>query len=74
MMDFFHAHCTGNIQDLLAAANSEATFIPGGCTSKLQPLDCISLALDGPENNLFRNDTCLKLPTADIQAEEESED
>ena len=27
----------------------------------------ISLALDGSENNLFRNDTCLKLPTADIR-------
>ena len=34
----------------------------------------ISLALDESENNLFRNDTCLKLPTAEIQAEEESED
>ena len=32
----------------------------------------ISLALDGSENRLFRNDTCLKLPT-DVQAEE-SED
>ena len=34
----------------------------------------ISLALDGSENSLFRNDTCLKLPTEDVQAEEESED
>ena len=140
VMDSFRAHCTEDIQDLLVAANSEVAFIPGGCTSKLQPLDVslnkpfkvecrksfssfcrsqltnmsdptdrlkraskqqvlqwveaaqkhlserpemvkrsfqvtgISLALDGPESNLFRNDTCLKLPIAEIQAKEESED
>lgn len=34
----------------------------------------IFVALDGSENNLFRNDTCLKFPSADIQAEEESDD
>lgn len=39
VMDSFRAHCTEDIQDLLAAANSELAFIPGGCTSKLQPLD-----------------------------------
>ena len=39
VMDSFRAHCTEDIQDLLAQANSEVAFIPGGCTSKLQPLD-----------------------------------
>ena len=37
VMDSFRAHCTEDIQDLSAAANSEVAFIPGGCTSKLQP-------------------------------------
>ena len=37
VMDSFRAHYTEDIQDLLAAANSEVAFIPGGCTSKLQP-------------------------------------
>ena len=36
MMDTFKAHCVDDIQDLLARNN---TLIPGGCTSKLQPLD-----------------------------------
>ena len=39
VMDSFRAHCTEDIQALLATANSEVAFIPGGCTSKLQPLD-----------------------------------
>ena len=39
VMDSFHAHCAEDIQELLASANSEVAFIPGGCTSKLQPLD-----------------------------------
>ena len=33
----------------------------------------ISLALDGSENNLFRNDSCLKLPT-DEETESDVED
>ena len=33
----------------------------------------ISLALDGSENSLFRNDTCLKLPTEDAETEEASD-
>lgn len=34
----------------------------------------ISLALDGSEKSLFRNDTCLKLPTEDERVEELDED
>ena len=128
VMDSFRAHCTEDIQNLLATANSEIAFIPGGCTSKLQPLDVslnkpfkticrksfsafcrsqlstmsdpadrlktaskqqvvqwveeahkhlserpemviksfqvtgISLALDGSENSLFRNNSCIMFP------------
>ena len=39
LVDLLRVHCTEDIQDLLAAANSEVAFIPGGCTSKFQPLD-----------------------------------
>ena len=43
--------------------------------SSLTPCDASAPchAEDGSENSLFRNDTCLKLPTEDVQAEE-SED
>ena len=45
---------------------------PEMVTRSFQVTD-ISLALDGSENSLFRNDTCLKFLTEDVQAEK-SED
>ena len=51
VMDSFRAHCIEDIQSLLATANSEVAFVPGGCTSKLQPLD-VSL------NNPFKIIIC----------------
>ena len=39
VMDSSRAHCTEDIQDVLARANSNISFIPGGCSSKCQPLD-----------------------------------
>ena len=53
VMYSFRAHCTEDIQDVLARANSEISFIPGGCTSKLQPLD-VSL------NKPFKTILCRK--------------
>ena len=139
VMDSFKAHCTDEIQELLAKSNCAVAFIPGGCTSKLQPLDVslnkpfkavcrnsfssfcrsqlanmtdpadrlktatkqqvcqwvekahedlstkkdmviksfqvtgISLALDGSENNLFRNDKLLKQALEAAQGEDDDE-
>jgi len=39
VMDSFSAHYTEEIVCLLAKSNSKHAIIPGGCMSKLQPLD-----------------------------------
>ena len=51
VMDSFRAHCTEDIQDVLARANSNISFIPGGCSSKLQPLD---VSLNKPFKTICR--------------------
>ena len=38
-MNSFRAHCIDNVQQLLTKHNSAVAFIPGGCTSKVQPMD-----------------------------------
>ena len=39
VMDCFSAHCTDGIKDLLVCNNTAVAVIPGGCTSRLQPMD-----------------------------------
>ncbi len=39
MLDSFRAHYTQPVIDGFERANSRSAIIPGGCTSKIQPLD-----------------------------------
>ena len=39
VMDTFSAHCSDEIISLLSKHHTRVALIPGGCTSKLQPLD-----------------------------------
>ena len=43
VMDSFRAHTTDNVKRVLEEMNTKAPIIPGGCTSKVQPLDvCVN--------------------------------
>lgn len=43
VMDSFRAHTTEAVKDTLEEMNTTAPIIPGGCTSKVQPLDvCVN--------------------------------
>ena len=53
MMDTFSAHCTDEIISLLSAHHSSVALIPGGCTSKLQPLD---VSLNKPFKHVCRQE------------------
>ena len=53
VMDSFSAHCTEEIQDLLSRNNTDIALIPGGCTSKLQPLD---VSLNRPFKSICRSE------------------
>ena len=63
----FSGHMTEAVSKLLSRSNVTSTIIPGGCTSKVQPLD---VCLNEPFKGLFRNkwmnfmqhaDVCLKM-------------
>ena len=53
VMDSFSAHCTEEIRDLLSRNNTDIALIPGGCTSKLQPLD---VSLNQPFKSICRSE------------------
>jgi hypothetical protein len=43
LLDSFHAHITEKVTKFLQKSNVSTAIIPGGCTSKVQPLDvCIN--------------------------------
>lgn len=43
VLDSFEAHTTDTVQNTLEEINTKAPVIPGGCTSKVQPLDvCVN--------------------------------
>jgi len=39
VLDSFHGHTTNPVKNQLVEKNTNIVVIPGGCTSKLQPLD-----------------------------------
>ena len=53
IMNTFRAHCTEEIISLLSKHHSSVALIPGGCTSKLQPLD---VSLNKPFKQLCRQE------------------
>ena len=50
--DTFSGHMTEDVSALLSRSNVTSAVIPGGCTSKVQPLD---VCLNKPFKGLFRN-------------------
>ena len=50
ILDSFSAHMTPGTEKLLKKRNAVPIFIPGGCTSKLQPLD---VSINKPFKNLL---------------------
>ena len=52
VMDSFSGHCTEEIRDL-SRNNTDIALIPGGCTSKLQPLD---VSLNQPFKSICRSE------------------
>lgn len=50
--DTFSGHMTDDVSALLSRNNVTSAVIPGGCTSKIQPLD---VCLNKPFKGLFRN-------------------
>lgn len=43
VMDSFRAHTTDSVKGVLEEMNAKSPIIPGGCTSKVQPLDvCVN--------------------------------
>ena len=53
VMDTFSAHCSDEIMNLLSKHHSSVALIPGGCTSKLQPLD---VSLNKPFKQVCRQE------------------
>ena len=53
IMDTFRAHCTEKVINLLSKHHSSVALIPGGCTSKLQPLD---VSLNKPFKQVCRQE------------------
>jgi hypothetical protein len=51
IMDSFRAHTTDPVKKLLRKSNAVTAIIPGGCTSKLQPLD---VAINKPFKTYMR--------------------
>jgi len=55
VMDTFSAHMTDNVKDAFKKCNSKLLFIPGGCTSVLQPLD---IGINKPFKSYIRQSWC----------------
>ena len=53
IMDTFRAPCTEKVINLLSKHHSSVALIPGGCTSKLQPLD---VSLNKPFKQVCRQE------------------
>lgn len=53
VMDTFSVHCSDEIISLLSKHHSRVALIPGGCTSKLQPLD---VSLNKPFKQVCRQE------------------
>ena len=51
VLDSFRAHTTDTVKETLETMNIKAPIIPGGCTSKVQPLD---VCLNKPFKQLLR--------------------
>jgi len=41
VLDAFRGHTVDNVKNQLVEKNTNIAIIPGGCTSKLQPLDVL---------------------------------
>ena len=70
VMDTFSAHCSDEIISLLSKHHSRFALIPGGCTSKLQPLD---VSLNKPFKQVcrqeFHTSCCYQLATMSSSAD-----
>ena len=51
LFDSFRAHLTDQVSEALAKANATIVVIPGGCTSKVQPVDT---SLNKPIKDIVR--------------------
>ena len=51
VLDVFRAHCTAEVLDTLKANRFHVVFVPGNCTSQLQPLD---LSVNGPYKRILK--------------------
>jgi len=58
VMDTFSAHMTDKVKDAFKKCNTKLLFIPGGCTSVLQPLD---IGINKPFKSYIRQSWCKKL-------------
>ena len=54
VLDVFRAHSTTDVLDTLKENNFRIVFVPGNCTSELQPLD---LYVNGPFRFCFKTDS-----------------
>ena len=55
VLDSFRVHLTEETKKLLKSYNTDIVFIPGGCTSKIQPVD---VTINKPFKSLLRESWC----------------